>query len=231
MPRVMEGARAEAVATAAVATAAGATAAGATVATAAVATVVLPVTAEGKVLRRGAKASPPARSMQQTRAIPLPHMQPRQIRCTPSALGALNGFFNASEAARLNANAKSAVGRISKTYAERLTAYLGLDPAATEAARTTALAELAAALADASNKPVSAEVVSAINTRLAEQDPALATALASADPTLNQSIADTASALSRTGGEQEATGGQEAEGEQAATGGEQEPVVEPTAPN
>ena len=117
----------------------------------------------------------------------------------PSALGASNG-----EAARLNANAKSAAGKIFKTYADKLTAYLGLDPAATESARTTALAKLAAALADASKKPVSAEVVSAINTRLAEQDPALATALASADPTLNQSIADTASALSRTGGEQEA---------------------------
>ena len=91
-----------------------------------------------------------------------------------------------------------AVGKISKTYADNLAAYLGLDPAATESARTAALAELAAALADASKKPVSAEVVSAINMRLAEQDPALATALASADPTLNQSIADTASALSRT---------------------------------
>ena len=117
----------------------------------------------------------------------------------PSALGASNG-----EAARLNANAKSAAGKIYKTYADKLTAYLGLDPAATESARTAALAKLAAALADASKIPVSVEVVSAINTRLAEQDPALANALASADPTLNQSIADTASALSRTGGEQEA---------------------------
>ena len=117
----------------------------------------------------------------------------------PSALGASNG-----EAARLNANAKSAAGKIFKTYADKLTAYLGLDPAATELARTTALAKLAAALANASKKPVSAEVVSAINTRLAEQDPDLATALASADPTLNQSIADTTNALSRTGGEQEA---------------------------
>jgi len=111
----------------------------------------------------------------------------------PSALGA-----------RLNANVKSAVGKTSKTYADKITACLRLDPAATESARTTALAELAAALPDASKKPVSAEVVSAIHTRLAEQDPALATALASADPTLNRSIADTANALSRTGGEQEA---------------------------
>jgi hypothetical protein len=109
-----------------------------------------------------------------------------------------------SSGKRLNANAKSAGGKFSKTYADKLTAYLRLDPAVTESARTTALAELAAALADESKKPLSAEVVSAINTRLAEQDPALATALASADPTLNQSIADTASALSRTGGEQEA---------------------------
>jgi hypothetical protein len=116
----------------------------------------------------------------------------------PSALGSLNGFFNASLSARQHANPRSAVGKISKTYAGKLAAYLGLDPAATELERTTALAELAAALADASNKPVSAEVVSAINARLAEQDPALATALASADPTLDQSIADTASALSRT---------------------------------
>jgi len=109
-----------------------------------------------------------------------------------------------SSGKRLNPNAKSAVGGIYKSYADKLTAYLGLDPAATESARTTALAQLAAALADASKKPLSAEDVSAINTRLAEQDPALATALASAAPTLNQSIADTASALccangSRTG--------------------------------
>jgi hypothetical protein len=100
-----------------------------------------------------------------------------------------------SSGKRLNPNAKSAVGNIFKTYADKLTAYLGLDPAATESARTTALAKLAAALADASKKPLSAEDVSAINKRLAEQDPALATALASAAPTLNQSIADTASAL------------------------------------
>jgi hypothetical protein len=99
-----------------------------------------------------------------------------------------------SSGKRLNPNAKSAVGNIFKTYADKLTAYLGLDPAATESARTTALAKLAAALADASKKPLSAEDVSAINKRLAEQDPALATALASAAPTLNQSIADTASA-------------------------------------
>ena len=52
----------------------------------AAATAVLPVTVEGKVLRREAKASPPARSMQQTRATPLPHMQPRQIPCTPVLL-------------------------------------------------------------------------------------------------------------------------------------------------
>jgi hypothetical protein len=100
-----------------------------------------------------------------------------------------------SSGKRLNPNAKSAIGNIFKTYADKLTAYLGLDPAATESARTTALAKLAAALADASKKPLSAEDVSAINKRLAEQDPALATALASAAPTLNQSIADTASAL------------------------------------
>jgi hypothetical protein len=105
---------------------------------------------------------------------------------------------------RLNPSEKSSVGGIYKNYADKLTAYLGLPPAATESARTTALAQLAAALADASKKPLSAEDVSAINTRLAKQDPALATALASAAPTLNQSIADTASALccangSRTG--------------------------------
>ena len=109
-----------------------------------------------------------------------------------------------SSGKRLNPNAKSTVRGIYKSYADKLTAYLGLDAAATESARTTALAQLAAALADASKKHLSAEDVSAINTRLAEQDPALATALASAAPTLNQSIADTASALccangSRTG--------------------------------
>lgn len=121
--------------------------------------------------------------------------------------GKVNAADRGNSAAAHAAKADSwhpAVGKISKTYADKLTAYLGLDPAATESARTAALAELAAALADASKKTVSAEVVSAINSRLAEQDPTLATALASADPTLNQSIADTASALSRTGGEQEA---------------------------
>jgi hypothetical protein len=114
------------------------------------------------------------------------------------------GDSAAAHAAKADPMHPSALGARLKTYADKLTAYLRLDPAATESARTTALAKLAAALAAASKKPVSAEVVSAINTRLAEQDPALATALASADPTLNQSIADTTSALSRTGGEQEA---------------------------
>src|SRR5262245_29053373 len=48
-----------------------------------------------------------------------------------------------SSSKMLNPNAKSAVGNIYKTYADKLTAYLGLDPAATESARTTALAQLA----------------------------------------------------------------------------------------
>src|SRR4029434_10756872 len=84
----------------------------------------------------------------------------------PSALGSLNGFFNASQAARLHANPRSAVRKRPKTYADNLAAYLNLDPAATELERTTALAELAAALADASKKPVSAVVVRALNARI-----------------------------------------------------------------
>jgi hypothetical protein len=137
----------------------------------------------------------------------------RQHPTTGTKKGLSSGKVNAADRGNFAAAhaAKAdpwhpALGKFSKTYADKLTAYLGLDSAATESARTTALAGLAAALGHALKKPVSAEVVSAINTRLAEQDPALATALASADPTLNQSIADIASALSRTGGEQEAVG-------------------------
>jgi hypothetical protein len=89
----------------------------------------------------------------------------------PSNLGRLNGFFNASSTALKNASPNSAIGIVSQTYRDALSAYLGSLEEDTEEQQEEALDDLAAVLAQAANKPLSPEQIEAINERLATENP------------------------------------------------------------
>lgn len=93
----------------------------------------------------------------------------------PSNLGRLNGFLNASPNALKNTAPNSAIGILSKTYADALAGYLATDDTTTT---TTTVTEddLAAILAKAANKPLTGEQIVAINEKLMEVDPELAEA-------------------------------------------------------
>ena len=82
-----------------------------------------------------------------------------------SAFGKLNGFMHASPAALADASANSAIGKIAIVYAGLLESYLS-DPTT-----TTTLVDLQAALSDAANKPLSPEIIQAVNDKLATVDP------------------------------------------------------------
>jgi hypothetical protein len=129
----------------------------------------------------------------------------------PSNLGRLNGFLNASPQALANTSANSAIGILSKTYAEALGSYLGLG----EEEETDIATEddLAAILAKAANKPLTSEQIDAINAKLAEQDEDLAGALDALaeqetddtpddptddEPTLSDTLADLANEIQET---------------------------------
>ena len=105
----------------------------------------------------------------------------------PHNLGRLNSFFNASSQALENASAQSwRIGLISQVYAGQVAAYVAALAAATtdaapDPAATTELQAAAATLAKVANKPLSAEIITAIHERLAQEDPALA-GLASPTP-------------------------------------------------
>lgn len=93
----------------------------------------------------------------------------------PSNLGRLNGFLNASPQALMNTSPNSAIGILSKSYADALAGYLATDDATTT---TTTVTEddLAAILAKAANKPLTGEQIVAINEKLMSVDPELAEA-------------------------------------------------------
>ncbi|MDZ4736661.1 MAG: hypothetical protein SGJ07_09970 [Rhodospirillaceae bacterium] len=84
----------------------------------------------------------------------------------PSKLGRLNGFLNASSIALAATSPNSAIGTVSKTYRDMLSAYLSDDELS-----QLDLDDLAAALATAANKELSTEQVQAINERLAIENP------------------------------------------------------------
>lgn len=90
-----------------------------------------------------------------------------------SSLGSLNGFLHASPSALKHASAKSEIGRVSIVYAGLLQNYLS--PAQGTTAPTAA--QVAEALEAAANKPLSPDIVQAINAKLAAVNPALATAI------------------------------------------------------
>jgi colicin import membrane protein len=108
------------------------------------------------------------------------------------ALGKLNAFFHASPEALAHASPNSAIGRISRTFKEALSAYAGNT---TGTPPTTS--ELGAILAKATNKAVTPEQVKAIATKLAEVNPddaALGAFAASGDEQAYKDIADAANA-------------------------------------
>jgi hypothetical protein len=88
-------------------------------------------------------------------------------------LGKLNGFFHASDKALAHASPNSAIGKVAIVYAGLLEGYL-MPPAGTT---PPDLQEIAAALASAANKPLSAEIFAAVNARLAATNPDLASAI------------------------------------------------------
>ncbi len=93
----------------------------------------------------------------------------------PSNLGRLNGFLHASPQALANASPDSAIGILSKTYRDALAAYATslapTDPATTTDTTTLTTDDMAAILAKAANKPLSAEQIAAINDKLASANP------------------------------------------------------------
>ena len=126
----------------------------------------------------------------------------------PSSLGRLNGFLHASPQALLNASPNSAIGVLSKTYAEALAGYLAAGTTTT----TTTVTEddLAAILAKAANKPLTGEQILGINEKLMSVDPTLAdlgqttvtnpdgtttTTNSLTDPTLADTLAGEANAI------------------------------------
>ncbi len=99
----------------------------------------------------------------------------------PSRLGRLNGFINASPNALANASGKSTLGLISKVYAGYLDAYLA---EVTPEGQALQIDEMAAVLEQVANKPLTPEIVIAINEKLASVDSTREETLALADPVL-----------------------------------------------
>ncbi len=91
-------------------------------------------------------------------------------------LGKLNGFFNASPNALRNASASSSIGKISVVYAGLLQSYIDSVGATEGTEAAPSLLDLQNALLDATNKPLSPEIVASINQRLFETNPELGNA-------------------------------------------------------
>ncbi len=89
-------------------------------------------------------------------------------------LGALNGFFHASSKALAHASPKSEIGKV-EAYGNLLASFLtpqkGTIP--------PTLAQVAAALKAAANKPLSVTIIEAVDAKLAATNPSLATSIAS----------------------------------------------------
>lgn len=81
--------------------------------------------------------------------------------------GKLNGFLHASPKALANAAPNSAIGLVMKGYEPALAAYLQ-NPNG-----TASLGDLKLALEKASNKPLTASTIEAVDKKLASLDPAL----------------------------------------------------------
>jgi hypothetical protein len=107
-----------------------------------------------------------------------------------SNLGKFNGFMHASPTALRNASLNSSLGKIARIYAGQLASYLSVDQTtATPEQKEVAQEKLEAAaltLAGTANKPLSPEVVAAINNRLGEL--AKDNTLPGSDPSVNAAL-------------------------------------------
>lgn len=108
-----------------------------------------------------------------------------------STAGKLNGFLHASPRAIAKANANSAIGKVAVGYGGMLKDYLSPAPGTTP----PTAAEVAAALAAASNKPLTAEVVAAVNAKLLDTNPDLAVSLTTSGKTAADLDAEIAAAF------------------------------------
>jgi len=104
----------------------------------------------------------------------------RKGSVSPSALGKLNGFMHASPSALAHAAPTSAIGKVAVAYRDVLAGYVS---------GQATLADVAAALAAASNKPLSAEIVGAINERVAQTNPENTALGGLANPTADPAVA------------------------------------------
>jgi len=93
----------------------------------------------------------------------------------PSNLGRLNGFLHASPQALANAAPNTVIGMLSKTYRDALAAYATslatTDPTTTTDTTPLTTDDMAAILAKAANKTLTAEQITAINDKLAATNP------------------------------------------------------------
>lgn len=155
----------------------------------------------------------------------------------PSNLGRLNGFLHASPRALANASPNSAIGVLSKTYADALAGYLAAGDTTTTTTTTVTEDDLAAILAKAANKPLTSEQIVAINEKLMAVDPELAalgettvanpdgtttTTNSLTDPALADALAKDANAIQATEANQGLGSGDDAAAGGATAGSETE---------
>jgi hypothetical protein len=89
-----------------------------------------------------------------------------------SDLGKLNGFLHASPEALQKAAPNSAIGLVTHGYADALNSYLA------GGANAKTASDVYAALEKAANKPLTAATITAVDNKLAKNDPTLAKAIA-----------------------------------------------------
>jgi hypothetical protein len=111
---------------------------------------------------------------------------------SPSDMGRLNAFLNASSTALQDAAPNSAIGIVATQYAGSLSAYTDANALAIQGqGPAPTLDDAAALLAKAANKPVSPEIVAAINERLAAENPDNLNLAGFANPTNDPAVGDT----------------------------------------
>lgn len=110
---------------------------------------------------------------------------------TANTAGKLNGFLHASPKALAHASPRSAIGKVSKIYAGLLNSYL--NPAEGETPPT--IDEVAKALADAANKPLTPDIIAAVNQKLLDTDTTLSDSLTTSGKSADEVNSEVATAL------------------------------------
>lgn len=110
---------------------------------------------------------------------------------TARSYGKLNGFMHASPTALANAAPTSAIGKVAVVYAGLLSSYL----APADDTTAPAIEDVAAALADATNKPLTPDIIAAVNQKLLATDATLASSLTTSGKTPEDLAQEIANAL------------------------------------